>query len=65
MRISDMATELINKGQLNVIKALEKDLSQDIVIKLLTRVSLGHKATKEEITYIHKWYEKFIGGINE
>ena len=59
MRISDMATELINKDKLNVIKSLEKDLSQDIVIKLLTRVSLGHKATEEERTYIQKWYKEF------
>jgi hypothetical protein len=51
MRISDMATELINKDKLNVIKALEVDLPHDIVIKLLTRVSLGHKTTEEERLY--------------
>ena len=62
MRISDMAAELINKDKLNVIKALEVDLPHDIVIKLLTRVSLGHKATEEESTYIQKWYKEFIGG---
>ena len=59
MRISDMATELINKDKLNVIKSSTKELPHDIVIKLLTRVSLGHKATEEERTYIQKWYKEF------
>jgi len=59
MRISDMAAELINRDKLNAIKASTKELPQDTVIKLLTRVSLGHKATEEERTYIQKWYKEF------
>jgi len=65
MRISDMAAELINKDKLNGIKSSTEELPYDIVIKLLTRVALGHKATEEERTYIQKWYKEFIGGINE
>jgi len=59
MKISDMAAELINKDILNEIKTSTKELPHDMVINLLTRVSLGHKATEEERTYIQKWYKEF------